>query len=126
MRNPRTALAAFVLVGALALPSGTAASGASAPAAPAPAPVVAANASVLEAIQEIGAVHRQGTIEVVKVDHASLSGLVQDRRFLDNVHVLQDFLHNNDAGVLKGADVAITELLAVDVEADGDVVIFTR
>ena len=129
MKNARRAGAALVLSISLAVPAAAAADG---PAAPPPRPtdprtsaVVQANAAVDEAIEELRVGAGDATVEVVRVGDAARR-LVRDRRFLENVHALQDFLNNHDAGGLAGADVAIVDLLAVDVRRDGHLVVFAR
>ena len=126
MKNAHRTLAALLVIGGLGLPAGAAA-GRSAPAerpAEAAASVTEANARVEEAIEALAAAGAGGTVEVVRVGSA-LPTLLRDPRFVDNVHVLQHHLANNDAGPLAGADVAITEVLAVDVRPAG-VVLYTR
>lgn len=47
-------------------------------------------------------------------------------RGLGNVHRLQTFLNEHDAGPLVGTDVSITDVLAVEFADDGSVVLYTR
>jgi hypothetical protein len=129
VNHARTALAAIAIAaGALAWPAGSAATGESTAASSPPAgraAVVTANAQVRQELDELAVAPDGGTIEVVPVG-AALTGLLEDEGFLGNVHILQDHLNNHDARVLNGADVAITDLVAIDVRPGGDVVVFTR
>lgn len=127
MRNLRTAVAAIVAAGVLAGPAGSAAIGS----VPAPrgggssAAVVSANARVHHAIDELPDVDDDATLEVVRVGEP-LQDLLERPHFLDNVHLLQDHLSNNDAGALAGADVSIRDLLAIDIRSGHEVILFTR
>lgn len=130
MRNARTAAAAALVVGsAFAWQVGLAPSGATAPApdrSPSPIAVVRANAQVAEALTTLRGTEAGGKITVVRVVGEPLQELLGDPGFLGNVHALQDFLNNNDAGALQGADVSITDVLAIEFRLAGGVVVYTR
>ena len=127
MKNARQAIAALVVAGALAWPAASAAAGMTAapPSDQPSSPVSVANAAVRDELAQLATAPEGGTIDVVRVG-PSLPSLLADPAFVANVHVLQDFLHNHDAGVLVGADVAVRDLVAVDVRPGGDVTVFTR
>lgn len=124
MQNRRKGTAGvvgIVLALALAWPTTSAASNAS----PTPAtPVEVANANVQDELDQLADLQPGVTVDVVRVGGNDLGDLLQDPRFLANVHALQDHLNTNDAGPLEGADVAIRDLVAIDV--DGGVTVFTR
>ena len=133
MRNARTAVVAVIAFGAaLAWPLGWAPSGATSGATSeghgklAEPAVVTANAQVDDALDGLRSGELAGPVTVVRVTGTQLQELLRDDRFLGNVHVLQDFLNNNDAGALQGADVSITDVLALQVRRDGGVVLFSR
>lgn len=84
-----------------------------------------ANAQVDDALDALRSADRH-PVTVVRVTGMQLQELLRDDRFLGNVHVLQDFLNNNDAGALQGAGVSITDVLALEVRRDGGVVLFAR
>lgn len=84
-----------------------------------------ANAQVDDALDALRSADRH-PVTVVRVTGTQLQELLRDDRFLGNVHVLQDFLNNNDAGALQGAGVSITDVLALEVRRDGGVVLFAR
>ena len=123
----RPAIAALLVVtAALAWPAASAATGTTAPPPVASSSsVTVANAEVRDELTQLAAAPAGGTIEVVRVG-APLPDLLQDPSFLANAHVLQRFLHDHDAGVLGGADVAVRDLVAIDVRPDGDVTVYTR
>lgn len=128
MKYLRTAVAGIIALGILAMTAGlgaTGPAGAAPHAADAPADVVAANAAVHEALGQLALLPRAKAIDVVRVD-APLADLLRRPGFLENVHVLQDFLNNNPAPALNGADVGITEVLALDIRSDGAITLFTR
>ena len=128
-KNLCRAVAAIAVAGAVAWPASSAAIGASAPArrpAPAPTAVEVANTNVHDELAQLAAVgHPASGVDVVRVG-APLGELFEDRRFLANVHVLQDYLNTNDAPALHGSNVAIRDVVAVDGHPDGDVPLFTR
>ena len=129
MRNTRTIAVAVLAFGSvLAWPLGWAPSGATSEAhdPPAEPAVVVANTQVGDALDGLRSGELAGPVTVVRVTGTQLQELLRDDRFLGNVHVLQDFLNNNDAGALRGADVSITDVLALEVRRDGGVVLFAR
>lgn len=130
MKNARTAVAAVLVAGSAFVWSlGSAPSGATVPAPdrdPSPTAVVRANAEVDEALVALAGTEAGDGVTVVRVTGQPLQELLADPGFLGNVHELQDYLNNHDAGALRGADVSITDVLAVEVGADGSAVLYTR
>ena len=124
MKNPRLAVAALAAAGALAWPAVSAATGVASPTDGASDAAVA-NDRVHQELDQLATTPEGAPLEVVRVG-PSVRELLDDEQFLDNVHVLQRHLQTRDAGALGGADVAITELVAIDVRADGTVLVFTR
>jgi hypothetical protein len=129
MRNTRTIAVAVLAFGSvLAWPLGWAPSGTTSEAhgPPSEPAVVVANAQVGDAIDLLRSGELAGPVTVVRVTGTQLQELLRDDRFLGNVHALQDFLNNDDAGGLQGVDVSITDVLALEVRRDGGAVLFTR
>lgn len=129
MKNVRFALAAFVVTaGALAWPLRPAAGGAvvSPDRPPAASAIERANARVDEALVTLPTAESEAPVTVVRVVGAPLRDLLADPEFLGNVHRLQTFLNEHDAGPLVGTDVSVTEVLAVELADDGRVVLYTR
>lgn len=128
MTNVRKAIAGIVVAGALAWPASSAATatgGSPTRGAIPAANVETANANVDGELAELADVRPGATVEVVPVG-PRLHGLLQDPGFLANVHRLQAFLNDHDAGALSGADVPIRDLVAVDVRPDGGITVFAR
>ena len=124
-RNVRTAVAAMALTAGLAFPVASVATGAPAPASAPASAVVTANEGVGDAIDHLRSGRPITALDVVRADEP-LDVLLSDPRFLANVHRLQEHLHTHDAGALAGADVAVADVLALDVDPDGRAVLFTR
>lgn len=130
MKSARTALAAASVLGsALAWQVGLAPSGATVAdpdRSPSSTAVVRANARVDDALEALRATEPARPVTVVRVVGEPLQELLADPGFLGNVHALQDFLNNNDAGPLVGVDVSITDVLAVEFRDDGGPILYTR
>lgn len=74
-------------------------------------------------------------VHIIEVKN-SLNRVLQNARFLNNITVLQDFLNNNECSVVAVCDslndvlnnnnIAISDVVAIDVLSGGDVNIFVQ
>lgn len=128
----RARLAVLVITGALVVGPAVAANAAPAAAqSGGAAGLVAAVVQVNDTLNDLTLLSNIGSIEIVTVK-GSLNNVLQNARFLNNVTVLQDFLNNsvnnNNVEILKNFlndnEVLITDVIAVDVLSNGDIVVY--
>ena len=95
--------------------------------------VVAAVVQVQDVLNELQVLSGNGNVEIVTVKD-SLNNVLQNARFLNNIQILQDFLNGQCqvascieiTDVLNNNDVAISDVIAIDVLSGGDIVVFAR
>jgi hypothetical protein len=127
-------LVMLALVCAIAVPAATAA--------PSPnnqsggaAGLVAAVVQLQDTLNDLTALNNTGTIKVVEISD-SLNNVLQNASFLNNITILQDFLNQPDCSVIAVCDslnnvlnennVAISDVVAVDLLSGGDINVFVQ
>ena len=97
--------------------------------------LVAAVVQVQDTLNNLQVLSGNENLEIVTVKD-SLNNLLQNARILNNVTILQDFLNNPNCSVVAVCDslydflnnnnVAINDLVAINVLSGGDIVVFEQ
>ena len=97
--------------------------------------VVAAVVQIQDTLNNLQVLSGNENLEIVTVKD-SLNNVLQNARFLNNITILQDFLNQPNCSVVAVCDslndvlnnnnVAITDVVAIDVLSGGDIVVFQR
>ena len=95
--------------------------------------LVAALVQVQDTLNNLQVLSNNDNVEIVTVKD-SLNNLLQNARFLNNITILQDFLNQPNCSVIAVCDsfqdflnnnnVAISDVVAIDVLSGGDITIF--
>lgn len=91
--------------------------------------VVAAVVQVQDTLNNLQVLSGNGSVEIVTVKD-SLNNVLQNARFLNNITILQNFLNGNTClavcDSLNELNVAIADVVAINVLSGGDLIVFTR
>jgi hypothetical protein len=99
------------------------------------AALIAALNNVAVVVQEVAVLSNIGQIQVVNVeDVLNNTDILRNARFLNNITILQDFLNNtlnnNNVEILNNFlnqnNIAIDDVVAIDVLSGGDITIFVQ
>jgi hypothetical protein len=97
--------------------------------------VVAAVVHIQDTLNNLQVLSGNENLEIVTVKD-SLNNVLQNAKFLNNITILQDFLNQPNCSVIAVCDslndvlndnnVAINDLVAINVLSGGDIVVFQR